>query len=497
MNDTIAAIATPIGESGIGIVRISGKDALSIADKIFVSKDRQKPSTFKTYTTHYGWIVNQFSGSKVLKFSNPDLRTNELTNQRTEIVDEVILTVMRAPRSYTKEDIVEINCHGGIVALRRVLDLVLENGARLAEPGEFTKRAFLNGRIDLAQAEAVLDIIKAKTDSALKIGIEQLKGTLSHQINKIRKVLLDVLSILEANIDFPEEEISPVRNLAQQGDSNGISNGISLANLNEISRKLDNINNKLKDILETSKQARIFREGINVVICGKPNVGKSSLLNALLKQERSIVTSIPGTTRDTIEEIIDIKGIPIRIVDTAGIIEPQDLIEKRAVQRAKKYIDLADLVILMFDASKRLTQEDEILIKKLKKKTIIAIINKIDLRQKIEKNKILEGFSPVIEISAKRLKNINLLEDAIANLVYNGRVSSSESILVSNLRHIEVIKRAQKLIAQAIDSLDNKLSLEFIAQDIKDALLYLDDILGKRFSEDLLNKIFSEFCIGK
>jgi len=455
INDTITAISTPIGESGIGIVRISGKDALAVADKIFVSKDGNKPSAFKTYTTHYGWIID-----------------------KKEIIDEVILTVMRAPKSYTKEDIVEINCHGGIVALRRILDLVLESGARLAQPGEFTKRAFLNGRIDLAQAEAVLDIIRAKSDSALKIGVEQLKGVLSQELNKIRKDLLNILSILEANIDFPEEEITS-------------------ANLKEISQKLNNIKEQLQHILDSSGAGRILREGINVVICGKPNVGKSSLLNALLKQERSIVTPIAGTTRDTIEEIIDIKGIPMRIVDTAGIIEPGDFIEKKAVQRSKRYIDLADLVILLFDGSRRLTKEDELLIRKIKKKKVIAAINKIDLRQKIEKNKIINRLGKIIGISAKKLKNINLLEDAIVDLVYNGKVISSEPILVCNLRHIEIIKRAQKLIAQALNSLDNNLSLEFIAGDLKDASLHLDEILGKKFSEDLLDRIFSEFCIGK
>lgn len=467
LNDTIAAIATPIGESGIGIVRISGKSALSIADKIFVSKDGQKPSTFKTYTTHYGFIIDPRSS-----ILNPGKKSS------IQYVDEVILTVMRAPKSYTKEDIVEINCHGGIVALRRVLDLVLESGGRLAEPGEFTKRAFLSGRIDLTQAEAVLDVIRAKTDSALKIGVQQLKGALSDEINSIRNALIDTLSVLEANIDFPEEEIGSV-------------------NLKEIQKNLDNINRKLKGILDNSKAARIFREGINVVIVGSPNVGKSSLLNALLKQERSIVTSIPGTTRDTIEEVIDIKGIPIKIVDTAGVIEPRDLIEKKAVLRSKRYIDLADLVILLFDGSKRLTQEDELLIRKLRKKTTIAVINKIDLRQKIERQKILRRFNPVIDISAKKLKNIDLFEETIANLVYNGKVRSSESIMVSNLRHIEAIKKAQNFINNAINSLESKLSLEFIVQDIKDGLSYLDDILGKRFSEDLLDKIFSEFCIGK
>lgn len=456
--DTIAAIATPIGESGIGIVRISGKDALAVADKIFVSKNNRKPSTYKTYTTHYGWIIENSSSDKQ--------------------IDEVILTVMRAPKSYTKEDIVEINCHGGIVAMRAVLDLVLGNGCRLAEPGEFTRRAFLNGRIDLAQAEAVLDIIRAKTDAALKIGAAQLKGALSRKINNARGLLIEALSILEANIDFPEEETG-------------------LIDLKKISRNITNAGNILRDILESAKQGRIIREGIHVVICGKPNVGKSSLLNALLRQERSIVTPVAGTTRDTIEEIIDIKGIPIRIIDTAGILEPRDLIEKKAVQRSRRHIDMADLIILLFDGSRKLSKEDEVVIAKLKKKPVIAVVNKIDLQQKIEKSKILKEFRSLVEISAKKNININLLEEQIVEPIYKGRAAALESVAVSNLRHILAVREAEKLIASALNSLDNKLSLEFIAQDIKEILLHLDALLGRRFSEDLLERIFSEFCIGK
>ncbi len=455
LNDTIAAVSTAIGESGIGIVRLSGKEALRVAGNIFVAKDSSKPSDYRTYTIHYGWIMD-----------------------KKEVVDEVILSVMRAPRSYTKEDVVEINCHGGIVALRRVLELAIENGCRLASPGEFTRRAFLNGRIDLAQAEAVLDIIRAKTDSALKIGEEQLRGRLSAQINKIRKILLDTLSVLEANIDFPEE-------------------GIETSDSKKITQRLNEANSQMKSLLENARFGKILREGIHVVICGRPNVGKSSLLNALLKEERSIVTDIPGTTRDTIEEAIDIKGIPVRIVDTAGILKPRNLIEKKAVERSKKYIELADLVILLFDGSKGLSKEDSLLMKKLRNKTVIAVINKIDLKQKLEPDLILKKFKYTVGISAKRSRNIGLLEEAIVNSVYKGRVHPSDPVMVSNLRQVASLREAQKLIAEALLSLDNNLSSEFTAQGIKDSLACLDSMLGKDFSEDLLNKIFSQFCIGK
>ncbi|MCX5701055.1 MAG: tRNA uridine-5-carboxymethylaminomethyl(34) synthesis GTPase MnmE [Candidatus Omnitrophica bacterium] len=455
LTDTIAAISTPVGEGGIGIVRISGKCALKIAEEIFVSPSNAKPATFKTYTTHYGRIVKGLS-----------------------VIDEVILTVMLSPRSYTKEDIIEINCHGGIIALRDVLSLVLEKGARIAEPGEFTKRAFLNGRIDLTQAEAVLDIIRAKTDAALKVSLEQLKGTLSVSINKYRDSLLMILAQVEANIDFPEEEISKLE-------------------MQAILNKIKELDVAIKEMINNSKLARVLREGIRVVICGKPNVGKSSLLNALLKEERSIVTSIAGTTRDSIEEIIEIKGIPLRIVDTAGILRARDLVEKKAVLRSKQQIVAADLVIVIFDGSKMLSKEDMQLVGKLKGKTCLAIINKMDLKQKIQRKKLLSIFKDVIDISAKKSKNIDLLEKAIADLVYGGFILNPESVMVSNLRHIKVLQKVEKVIADLLKSLDNKLSLEYIAQDIKEALGLLDEMLGKEFSGDLLDKIFSEFCIGK
>jgi tRNA modification GTPase len=455
LNDTIAAVATGAGESGIGIVRISGKEALSIADKIFFSGAKCRPSEFKTYTTHYGLIKDG-----------------------NEIVDEVILTVMREPASYTKEDVVEINCHGGIVALRKALELVLNNGARLAEPGEFTKRAFLNGRIDLSQAEAVLDIIRAKTDSALEAGIIQLKGALSKEIAAVRNSLVGVLSELEANIDFPED-------------------GGSCKDGTEIRKAITTCNKRLAELIAGSLTGKILREGIHVVICGKPNVGKSSLLNRLLKEERAIVTPVAGTTRDTIEEMLDIKGIPVRITDTAGILKPRSAVEKKAVKRSRDYIARADIVMLMFDASKQLNKSDRSLIKQLKRKNTIAILNKIDLKARIEKSQICANFRRVIEVSAKKGSGIKLIENEIADFVYGGCIKPRESVIVTNRRHVEKLHLAQKLLAEAANSLDNRLSFEFISQDIKDALLLLDEITGRVFSDDLLDKIFSSFCIGK
>jgi len=454
-DDTIAAISTAVGEGAVGIVRLSGTKALVIADAVFTGEKGLKPSGFKTYTMHYGKIL-----------------------QAGQMLDEVILTIMRAPHSYTREDVVEINCHGGIVALRKILDLVLENGCRLASPGEFTRRAFLNGRIDLAQAEAVIDIIRAKTDSALKLSLGQLKGVLSKEIDKIRQLLLNILVVLEANIDFPEEDI-------KQQDMAGISQSLNV------------IRGQLNSLLDNARSGNILRDGIHVVICGKPNVGKSSLLNALLKKERAIVTSIAGTTRDSIEELIDIKGIPVRIVDTAGILKPRGLVEKEAVSRAKTHIRCADLVIILFDASRKLENDDRELIKEVRNKNVIAVINKIDLKARIRKEEILKAFHKVVELSAKKARNINLLEDALCEFVYQGRLPNPEFMLVSSLRHISALKETQKLLSNAASALVNKLPLEFITQDLKDASVYLDKILGKDSSAELLDRIFADFCIGK
>ena len=355
LDDTIAAISTPIGEGGIGIVRLSGRDSLKFADKIFISKDGKKPSGFKTYTVHYGHIVEKSKGK----------------SQKAKVIDEVILTVMRAPRSYTKEDVVEINCHSGIAPLKKILDLCLINGARLAEPGEFTKRAFLNGRIDILQAEAVLDIIKAKTELSLRSALNNLEGLFSKKINEIREKLIDIYARMEASIDFSEEDLRGVRK-------------------ENIFKKLKMIKNEVEKLVSDSNQGRILRQGIKTVICGSPNVGKSSLMNAILKESRSIVTPIPGTTRDTIEEIVNINGIPVMLVDTAGITDTDHLVEKEGIRRSRIYLENADLVLLVLDWSRRLNKDDLAIIKKIRdnNKEAVVAINKTDLKKKLDIKKI-------------------------------------------------------------------------------------------------------------
>ncbi|MFA6216621.1 MAG: tRNA uridine-5-carboxymethylaminomethyl(34) synthesis GTPase MnmE [Candidatus Omnitrophota bacterium] len=483
MKDTIAAIATAPGVSAIGIIKISGSQALEIADRVFIAQSGVNPSQCKSYTVHYGWVVAGKNADKLAP-SAPQSQKKIFSCKpaclKKNILDEAILTVMRAPKSYTREDVVEISCHGGYVAARAVLGVVLEKRCRLAEPGEFTKRAFLNGRIDLSQAEAVLDIIKAKTDSALKLGLQQLEGVFSRQINSLRDDIVKILALIEVQIDFPEE---------YSGD----------AGKKELCRGLEDIHSRLSCMLEEAKHGQVYREGIHVVICGMPNTGKSSLLNALLRKERSIVTSVAGTTRDIIEEVIDIKGIPVRIVDTAGIIEPRDLIERKAVKRSRQCIDSADLVIAVFDAARRLRADDKVLMRALvkKKKVVIAVLNKIDLKINIQQEEVTRRFPSCVALSAKKSKNINLLERTIVELVQTGRVALGESRSFINTRHQHVIAQAHRNLKSALCSLREDLSFEYVAQDIKDAVSCLDELLGKRFSEDVLDKIFNEFCIGK
>lgn len=464
LDDTIAAVSTPLGKGGIGIVRLSGKEALSIADKIFLGKDGQKPSAFKTYTVHYGWIV------KKSKTKNKKLKP--------DIIDEVLLTVMRAPGSYTREDIVEISCHSGIVVLREILDLVLSSGARLAEGGEFTKRAFLNGRIDLSKAEAVLDIINAKTNLGLQSAVNQLQGGLFNEVRRAADKLLEVIALLEANIDFPEEDIEG-------------------AGKKKISRAIALTSQEIDSLLDSSSHGKVLREGISAVILGRANVGKSSLLNALLKEERAIVTPIPGTTRDAIEEILDLKGIPLKIADTAGIIEPRDLIEEKALGRTQSYFEKADLVLLVLDGACSLTRQDIQLMEKAKRKPVIVILNKSDLKVKIDETRIKKYFRDVVKISALHHQGLKELEEKIIQSAWQGKIEPSDEIMVTNSRHARALREAAALLASARDSLNKNLSVEFISEDLKACLYRLRDITGETIRDDIMDKIFNEFCVGK
>jgi tRNA modification GTPase len=463
--DTIAAISTTIGESGIGIVRLSGQCALKIADWIFKSADKIKPSDFISHTIHYGWILDN-KGS------------NSHSTAQAKVIDEVLISVMRSPKTYTREDVVEINCHGSIVSLRRILELVLKSGARLARPGEFTLRAFLNGRIDLAQAEAVLDIIRAKTGNALDLSVRQLEGELSKVVNNLRDRLLVILSELEAQIDFSDED-----------DIRAIKKGVS----SRIKKELKQING----ILSAGHQGRILRDGVNVVICGKPNAGKSSLLNMILREERAIVSPIAGTTRDTIEEFIDIKGIPLRFVDTAGLIEPRGLVEKKAISRARKFLEEADLVLLVFDNSKTLDRQDKEIIKDVAGKKSIAVLNKIDLKRKIDPRALKNIFLDVVKISAKNNVGLEELESAILSSIWQGKVVKTNNLLINNLRHLESLRKVQEFLFNALSTLSQNLSLEFVCLDVKLAVERLGEITGQTIQEEVLENIFKEFCIGK
>lgn len=471
LEDTIAAISTPAGESGIGIVRLSGKEALKIVDKIFISRGRKKPSEFDTYTVHYGQIIDPYNKSKTKK------RT---FSKEQQIIDEVLLIVMSLPKSYTKEDVVEISCHGGIVPIRRILDLVLKLGARLAEPGEFTKRAFINGRIDLAQAEAVLDIIRAKTDASLKIAVNHLEGDLSKKIREIRNELITILSDVEAAIDFVQEDIE-------------------IISLNSLSKRLKKNISNLKKLLDTAEQGIILTEGITTVICGKANVGKSSLMNTLLRVEKVIVTPLAGTTRDAIEELINIEGIPLRIVDTAGILEPSGIVERESILRSKNYLKVADLVLLVLDNSQPLSREDKDIITHIKDKKTIVVINKIDLPSKLNLDDIKSFLKDktIVKISAVKGKNLKSLEKAITQMVFKGHIFSISRPIINNVRHKNAIRRAFRDLINAQNSVKKVLSFEFMAVDIKEAINNLGEITGETISCDILDRIFSNFCIGK
>ncbi|UZP03454.1 tRNA uridine-5-carboxymethylaminomethyl(34) synthesis GTPase MnmE [Clostridium botulinum] len=452
--DTICGIATPIGEGGVSIIRISGSKALDIISKIFVGKNNIDLKQMKTYTMRYGHII---------EFESKD------------VIDEVIISYMKGPHSYTTEDIIEINCHGGVISTNSVMNQVIKAGARVAEPGEFTKRAFLNGRIDLSQAEAVIDIIKAKTDLSMKSALMQSGGALSMQIKEIRQYLLNTLALIEYGVDFTEDDEDIDDTLVLR-----VKDGIKITIL------------KVKELLKGADEGKIIRDGLNVVIIGKPNVGKSSLLNVLLKEKRAIVTDIPGTTRDIIEEYLNIDGIPIKITDTAGIRETEDTVEKIGVERSREKIEEADLIILILDSSRDLEEEDKEIINTIKDKNHIVLLNKTDLDRKI----VDIDLDNQIKISAKTGYGIEELKNKIKELFFSGDINS-ESLIVSNVRHKQALYRSLENCEVALDRVNANEFLDLISIYVTSAMKALGEITGDELEEDVLNKIFSEFCVGK
>src|SRR3989339_153307 len=465
MEDTIVAISTAAGAGAIGIVRLSGKDAIEIADRMFVSKGNKKVAEMKSHSVCYGDVVD-------VKAGKPSLER--------EIIDEVLLTVMRGPKSYTREDVVEFGCHGGMMSVKAVLVLATDLVARLAEPGEFTKRAFLNGRIDLTQAESVLDIINAKTKAFLKVSANQLKGQLSLELDLIRQKLMDIYVEIEAIVNFPED-------------------GINVKNRPDIADRILVEKDKVRKLLETSDHGKILKEGIKIALCGKSNVGKSSLLNVLLNQPRAIVSSIAGTTRDSIEESVQIKGIPFQLVDTAGIIAPRDLIEEEAIKRSRMHFQSADIVLLVIDAGSGLSKEDIEIMENVVDRNVIVVANKCDLEQiaDIEKVRRLLKDPILIKVSATEGFGIDELETAIVNNVWHQKTVDTHGVMISNLRHVEALKKCFSLLEKAEQDLRGELSLEFISEDIKISVNFLDNITGRNIDHDLLDNIFSQFCIGK
>jgi tRNA modification GTPase len=452
--DTICALSTPPGEGGIGIIRVSGSRAIASAAAVFRPKREKRLDDAATHTLHFGHVLDPVSG---------------------EVVDEALVSVMRGPATYTREDVVEINCHGGMVPLRRTLELLRKTGARLAEPGEFTKRAFLNGRIDLAQAEAVMDIIAARTDRALKAAQEQLQGGLSTAVAALRDRLLGLVAAVEAGIDFPEEDI-------ETGTGRGLADEIT-----ELAADV-------QELLSSASYGRVLRDGFGTAIVGRPNVGKSSLLNALLRQDRAIVTDIPGTTRDVLEECLNIDGILFRILDTAGIRHTVDVVEQEGVRRSKQALAAADIVLVVLDGSRQITDEDRAVLEEAKDKPCLLIRNKSDLLQQLV---MPAGTETSVAVSCRTLAGLDELRAALAGLVQRGATAPRDHAWVVNQRHATALDQALAGLRKAEAAARSDLSLEFVALDLREALDSLGLIIGATYTEDILEKIFSDFCIGK
>ena len=455
--DTICGISTPIGEGGISIIRISGDKCLDIIDRIFKGVNKSSVKEMKTYTMKYGHIHNI---------------------ENTEVIDEVIISYMKGPKSFTAEDVVEVNCHGGVTSTNRVLQEIIKSGARIAEPGEFTKRAFLNGRIDLSQAEAVMDIIRAKTDLSMKSAVMQSSGYLSREINKLREYMLNTLALIEYSVDFTE-------------DDEEVDESIPVRIIEQLSKA----KNEMNMLLKNADEGRIIRDGLKLAIVGKPNVGKSSLLNALLKEKGAIVTDIPGTTRDVIEEFINLDGIPVKVIDTAGIRETDDIVEQIGVEKSREKMNEADLVIFVLDSSRELDDEDREILERLKDKKYIVLLNKVDLESKINEDEV-KDLENIIRISAKSGFGLEDLKSKIKDMFFDGEVDT-ESLIISNSRHKQALYRALENCELAEGKVKANEFLDLISIYVTAALKALGEITGSELEEDLVNKIFSEFCVGK
>ncbi|MBL3398759.1 tRNA uridine-5-carboxymethylaminomethyl(34) synthesis GTPase MnmE [Staphylococcus pasteuri] len=456
--DTITSISTPMGEGAIGIVRLSGPQAIEIGDKLY--KGKKKLAEVDSHTINYGHIID------------PD--TNET-------VEEVMISVLRAPKTFTREDIIEINCHGGILTINRILELTMTHGARIAEPGEYTKRAFLNGRIDLSQAEAVMDFIRSKTDRASKVAMNQIEGRLSDLIKRQRQSILEILAQVEVNIDYPEYD------------------DVEDATTEFLLQQSKRIKQEINQLLETGAQGKIMREGLSTVIVGRPNVGKSSMLNNLIQDNKAIVTEVAGTTRDVLEEYVNVRGVPLRLVDTAGIRDTEDIVEKIGVERSRKALSQADLILFVLNNNEALTEDDQTLYDVVKNEDVIVIINKTDLETNLDINEVKEmiGDTPLIQTSMLKQEGIDELEIQIRDLFFGGDVQNQDMTYVSNSRHISLLKQARQSIQDAIDAAESGIPMDMVQIDLTRTWEILGEIIGESASDELIDQLFSQFCLGK
>ncbi|ANF95078.1 tRNA uridine-5-carboxymethylaminomethyl(34) synthesis GTPase MnmE [Paenibacillus bovis] len=457
ISDTIAAIATAVGEASISVIRVSGPEAVQEVDAIF--KGRIPLQQADSHTVHYGFIMDSASGEKV---------------------EEVLVTIMRAPRSFTMEDVVEISSHGGVVAVRRVMDILLQQKIRIAEPGEFTKRAFLNGRIDLSQAEGVIDLIRSKSDRAFTVALKQVEGKLSRQIKPLQQTLIETLAHIEVNIDYPEHDVESFTSEL-------------------IKEKSAEVMKAIDELLRTANEGKILREGITTAIVGRPNAGKSSLLNALAQDNRAIVTDIPGTTRDVIEEFVSINNIPLKLLDTAGIRETMDIVEKIGVERSRSAVNEADLLLLVLNSSEPLNEDELELLEQIRDRQVIVIMNKIDLPRQLDMDQLLQYVQEdsIVPMSIVNEEGIDRLEQAISSLFFGGKLEAADMTYVSNVRHIGLLKQARQSLVDAYEAADQLIPIDMIQIDVRLAWEQLGEIIGDSAPDSLIDQIFSQFCLGK